>query len=342
MTIKDVARLSGYAVGTVSRVLNGQPNVSDEARERVMAVVEEHHFKRNSNAKHLKQNHSSGVALIIKGSRNMLFAAIVEHIQVLIRDSGHPSLVYYLEEDGDEVEQALQVCRERRPLGILFLGSNLELFQARFAHIGVPCVLVTNSAAELGFPNLSSVSTDDAGAARQAVLRLMDLGHRRIGILGGCTGMPNASHTRFQGVRRAFEERGLDFDLELQYEATHFSMADGYEAMGRLLDRMEDLTAVFAMSDVQAIGAIRALHDRGLRVPEDISVIGFDGIELGGYVVPKLTTIRQDEQLLARRSVDLLLQQIRAEGPPVHELVPYTFIPGESVAPYPQGPARAG
>jgi len=334
MTIRDIARLSGYAVGTVSRVLNGHPNVSEQARERVMAVVEEHHFTLNSNAKHLKQHYSSGVAIIIKGSRNMLFAAIVEHVQALIRDSGHPSMVYYLEEDGDEVEQALLVCRERRPLGILFLGSDLELFQARFAHISVPCVLVTNSAAELGFPNLSSVSTDDAGAARQAVLRLLDLGHREIGILGGCTGRPNASHTRFLGVRQAFEERGLPLDLERQYEGTYFSMADGYAAMGRLLDRMERLTAVFAMSDVQAIGAIRALRDRGLRVPEDISVIGFDGIELGGYVTPRLTTIRQDERLLARRSVELLLQQIREGGSPVHELVPYTFISGESVSAY--------
>ncbi len=334
MTIKDVARLSGYAVGTVSRVLNGQPNVSEQAREKVMAVVEQHNFKLNSNAKHLKQHHSSGVAMIIKGSRNMLFAAIVEHLQALIRDSGHPSVIYYLDEDDDEVEQAVLACRERRPLGILFLGSNLELFRAGFQQISVPCVLVTNSAASLGFDNLSSVSTDDAEAARQAVERLMELGHRNIGVLGGCTGMPNASHTRFLGVQRAFAEHGLALDLERQYEATRFAMDSGYEAMGRLLDRMPELTAVFAMSDVQAIGAIRALHDRGLRVPEDISVMGFDGIDLGNYVVPKLSTVRQDERQLAQRAVELLFQQIRTGGPPVHELVPYVLVLGESIREY--------
>ncbi len=330
MTIKDIARLSGYAVGTVSRVLNGHPNVSEQARERVMAVVKAQDFKLNSNAKHLKQHYNSGVAIIIKGSGNMLFAAIVEHIQVLIRDSGHPSMVYYLEEDDNEVEQARRLCRERRPLGILFLGSNLELFRAQFQDIQVPCVLVTNSAAGLGFPNLSSVSTDDVQAARQAVLRLMDLGHREIGILGGCTDMPNAARTRLQGVRAAFRERGLELDLERQYESTYFSMSCGYEAMGRLLDRMKDLTAVFAMSDVQAVGAIRALQDRGLQVPRDISVVGFDGIALGDYVVPRLTTIRQNELLLAKRSVALLLQQIETGNGPVHELVPHTFVPGES------------
>lgn len=340
MTIKDIARLSGYAVGTVSRVLNDHPNVSDAARERILAVVEEQNFKLNSNAKHLKQNHSSGVAIIIKGSGNMLFAAIVEHIQALIRDSGHPSMVYYLGEDGNEVEQALLVCRERRPLGILFLGSNLELFRAQFQDIQVPCVLVTNSAESLGFPNLSSVSTDDAQAARQAVLRLMDLGHREIGILGGFTDMPNAARTRLQGVQAAFRERGRTLDLDRHYEAAYFSMPCGYEAMLRLLDRVAGLTAVFAMSDVQAIGALRALRDRGLRVPEDISVTGFDGIALGEFVVPRLTTVRQDEQLLARRSVALLLQHIQTGTGPVHELVPYAFVPGESTGPAPAGAGR--
>ena len=268
VTIKDIAQLSGYAVGTVSRVLNDRPNVSDAARQRVLAVVEEHHFKRNSNAKHLKQQSSSGVAIIIKGSRNMLFADIVEHIQALLRDSGYPSTVYYLDEDHDEVEQARQVCRERRPQGILFLGSNLELFRAAFQPVRVPCVLVTNSAAGLGFANLSSVSTDDARAAREAVERLMALGHRKIGIIGGCMEASNTAYTRFLGVQQAFAEHGLAFDAERQYEISRFAMSSGYEAMGHLLDRMPELTAVFAMSDVQAVGAIRALHDRGLGVPE--------------------------------------------------------------------------
>ena len=215
LTIKDIAQLSGYAVGTVSRVLNDRPNVSDAARQRVLAVVEEHHFKRNSNAKHLKQQSSSGVAIIIKGSRNMLFADIVEHIQALLRDSGYPSTVYYLDEDHDEVEQARQVCRERRPQGILFLGSNLELFRAAFQPVRVPCVLVTNSAAGLGFANLSSVSTDDARAAREAVERLMVLGHRKIGIIGGCMEASNTAYTRFLGVQQAFAEHGLAFDAEI-------------------------------------------------------------------------------------------------------------------------------
>ena len=108
VTIKDIARLSGYAVGTVSRVLNNSPDVSDAAREKIMAVVEEHHFRLNNNAKHLKQQSSSGIAIVVKGTQNMLFATIVERIQSLVRDSGYASFIYYLDEDDDELEQALR------------------------------------------------------------------------------------------------------------------------------------------------------------------------------------------------------------------------------------------
>lgn len=331
MTIKDIAKLSGYAVGTVSRVLNGHPDVSEEAREKVLAVVEAHHFRPNNNARHLKRQASSGVALIVKGTQNMLFADLVERIQARVKDGGYSCLVYYIDEDDNEVQQALQVCRERRPMGILFLGSNLSLFQTDFAQIKIPCVLVTNSAAGLALSNLSSVSTDDTAAARQAVEKLMDLGHRTIGILGGRTEQSNAAQFRLEGVRQAFAARGMRLDEERQYETARFTLPGGYAAMERLLDRLPDMTAVFAMSDVQALGALRALHDRGLRVPEDISVVGFDGIELGQFAVPRLTTVRQDAQRLAERSVDLLVHQIRDGEGPVHELLPYTYLAGESV-----------
>lgn len=330
MTIKDIARLSGYAVGTVSRVLNHQPDVSDEARERVMAVVEEHHFRLNNNAKHLKQQAGTGVAVIVKGTQNMLFATIVERIQALVKGRGHPCLIYYIDENDDELEQALQVCRERKPLGILFLGSNFDHFQARFGEISAPCVMVTNSGAGLDFPNLSSVSTDDERAAREAIGYLLDLGHREIGVLGGFMGVSDAASGRFRGCEQAFRDYRIPFDRERQYEMVRFDMPSGYEAMGRLLERLPGLTAVFAMSDVQAVGAIRALHDRGLRVPEDISVVGFDGIELGGYLTPKLTTVRQDAERLAQRGVEILFEHIESSLPPVHERTSFRLVEGES------------
>lgn len=330
MTIKDIARLSGYAVGTVSRVLNGRPDVSDAAREKILAVVAEHRFKLNNNAKHLKQQTSSGIAVVVKGTQNMLFATVVERIQELTRARGYDCVMYYIDEDDDEIEQALQVSRERRPLGIVFLGSNVDYFRDHFAAITQPCVLVTNSAANLGFENLSSVCTDDEAAAARAVEYLMELGHRRIGVLAGRMEASDAACARFEGCRRAFAARGLPFDPDRQCETARFAMSGGYAAMGRLLDKAPDLTAVFAMSDVQAVGAMRALHDRGLRVPEDISVMGFDGIELGGYFTPKLTTIRQDAARMADRGMEILFQHMSGQAPPVHERVPFQLVEGES------------
>ena len=331
MTIKDIARESGYAVGTVSRVLNNRPDVSEKARKRVMEVVEKYNFRLNNNAKHLKQQVSSGIVIIVKGSQNMLFAAIVERLQKLIEERDYAFLIYYIGEQDNEVEQAWQICRERHPSGILFLGSDLEFFRERFAQIQVPCVLVTNSAQELGFENLSSVSTDDEAAAQAAVEHLIALGHRKIGVLGGFMEKSRAANTRYAGCFRAFAEHGIPLSMEEQYMPALFAMSEGYEAMGRLLDRMPDLTAVFAMADVLAVGAIRAVRDRGLRVPEDVSVVGFDGIELGSYLTPSLTTIRQDREQIADRSVELLLSQIENRVSPEHELVPFRIISGESV-----------
>ena len=331
MTIKDIAQLSGYAVGTVSRVLNDRPNVSDAARQRVLAVVEEHHFKRNSNAKHLKQQSSSGVAIIIKGSRNMLFADIVEHIQALLRDSGYPSTVYYLDEDHDEVEQARQVCRERRPQGILFLGSNLELFRAAFQPVRVPCVLVTNSAAGLGFANLSSVSTDDRAGADCAVDYLLRCGHRNIAMLGGSLDISDTSARRYEGFLDAFRRQGLEFDAQRFYYAGRFSYENGYTGMQTILKRAPEVTAVFAMADVIAIGAMRALADAGLRVPEDVSIIGYDGLKIGSFYTPKLTTIAQHVELLARRGFDILMRCMEQGAPARHVTVPFTLSVRESV-----------
>lgn len=332
MTIKDIARESGYAVGTVSRVLNHHPHVSEKARKKIMETVEKYHFKLNSNAKHLKQQANSGIAIIVKGSQNMLFASIVERLQRLLSQKKFASFIYYIGEAENEVEQAQRVSRERHPLGILFLGSDLAYFKAQFARLTVPCVLVTNSAEELGFSNLSSVSTDDEAGAFEAMEYLFRLGHREIGVLGGYVDKSRAAHTRYQGCRKAFQAHGMRLQTDRHYCPAFFSMEEGYRAMNRLLDQMPELTAVFAMADVLAVGAIRGIRDRGLRVPEDISVIGFDGIELGKYLSPRLTTVRQEEERIADRSLEILFSCIDGEQQAVHELLPFEIVAGESTA----------
>ena len=236
-----------------------------------------------------------------------------------------------IDEDADEVEQAVLLCRERKPLGLLFLGGNPEHFEQGFEEVDVPCVLVTNRANTTKFENLSSVATDDIAGARCAVDALFEAGHKKIGILGGNLEKSHTSRQRFNGCKKSFEAHSQEMNADLCYEKSRFSFDSAYRAMGRLVEKYPDLTAVFAMSDVTAIGAIRALRDRGYRVPEDISVIGFDGIALADYYNPKLTTIKQQYQILATRSVEILFGQIELKMDPVHELVPFELVNGESI-----------
>ncbi len=332
MTIKDIARMSGVGVTTVSRVLNDHPDVSEETRRRVLAVVAEQGFQPNTNARHLKQQSSASIAVIVKGTMNMLFADLVERCQQLLQDAGQDAAVYYLDEDANEVAYAARLCRERKPLGVLFLGGDLEFFQAEFGHITVPCVLLTNSAQELPFPNLSSLTTDDEEAAYRVVRYLADRGHKNIGLVGGNWSCTQISYRRVLGCQRAFDELSLPFDAR-RCEPCRYSLSDAYDTTKRLLERCPELTALFCVSDVMAMGAIRAIRDLGRRVPEDISVVGYDGIPLSRFSVPRLTTVRQDTQQLARQGVDLLLRNLQRSRPPVHGVVPFQLIDGESVAP---------
>lgn len=331
MTIKDIARLSGCGVATVSRVLNRHPDVSEETRRKVLAVVEEYGFQPNDNAKHLKQQAGTSIIILVKGTQNMLFADLVERVQTLLQENHREAVVYYLDEDADEVGYALRLCRERKPVGILFLGGDVDMFGAEFCGISVPCVLLTNTAADLGFENLSSLTTDDGEAAAQVIAFLAEQGHRRIGVLGGNWACSQISYRRLKGCERTFTRLGLPFDQNRQCEPCRYSMGEAYAATLRLLGRCPDLTAIFAMSDVMAMGTIRALRDLGKRVPEDISVVGFDGISMARYSVPRLTTVRQDTQRLAERGVDILLHNIERKNHPVHEVVPFQLIHGESV-----------
>ena len=332
MTIKDIARLSGCGVATVSRVLNNHPDVSGETRQRVLAVVEENGFQPNNNAKRLKQQAGNSVLILVKDTQNMLFAGLVERLQALLGENDQDASVHYLDEDGDEVGYALRLCRERKPPGILFLGGALDRFRQGFGAITVPCVLLTNTAQGLGFGNLSSLTTDDRVAAAQVIGFLAEKGHRHIGVLGGNWACSQISYRRLLGCRERMEQLGLPFE-ETQCEPCRYSMADAYEAARRLLGRCPELTAIFAMSDVMATGAIRAIRDLGRRVPEDISVVGYDGVPISDYLVPRLATVRQDTQLLAQRGVELLLRSIRRpDSSPVHDVVSFRLIPGESVA----------
>ena len=330
MTIKDLSAKTGYSVGTISRVLNDHPNVSRKAREQILQAVAESGFQLNANAKQLKQQQGNSILVVVKGTSNELFAELVEAIQTRFAKLKYPLIVDYQDEDLNEVARAVQLCAEKKPRGIFFLGGNQENFWGHFKRIDVPCVLVTNSAAELDFPNLSSVYTDDFRASKEAMELLIGLGHEKIAIIGGKYDGSDTSRLRYDGCMEAINQHGLGFDPEQDYVGIRFSYRDGYEATKQLLQRGRKFTALFAVADVIAIGAIRALRDSGLRVPEDVSVMGYDGLPLGDYLVPQLSTVNQSVEQMAQRSVEILLECIEKGGVARHETVPYGIWQRES------------
>lgn len=331
MTIKDLSKKTGYAVGTVSRALNDHPNVSETARKAILQAAKECGFELNINAKQLKQQSSTAILVVVKGIGNELFSEIVERLQSHVSQTRYQLVVDYLDEDLNEVHRAIQLCREKKPLGILFLGGNSQYFAEDFSKIPVPCVLVTNDASDLGFENLSSVSMDDRKAARRAARILIRRGHRRIAMIGGDRDVSVTSRLRFEGFRQALEEEGVPFDPDTDYRGVRFSYQDGYRATQELLETCRGFTAIFAAADVMAIGAIRALGEKGLQVPRDVSVIGIDGLPLGDFLVPRLSTICQPVREIARRSIEILLGCMEDQAPAQHEILPFQAKESESI-----------
>lgn len=330
MTIKDLAAQTGYSVGTVSRVLNNQPHVSELAKETILKAAGESGFQLNENARQLKQQQSNAILVVCKGKSNELFDGLLMEIQARVASTAYTLIVDYIDESENEVRRALQLCREKKPQGILFLGGALEHFRQSFQNISLPCVLVTTSAAELSFENLSSVTSDDTLAAAMAVRSLLELGHTNFAMIGGHREYSDITRLRYQGCMNAFRENNVSFE-ENQYETARFTYEDGYRAAKVLLERAAGFTALFAMSDVMALGAIRALRDAGKQVPQDISVVGFDGLSIGGYTVPRLSTVAQSVELLAEKSVQLLRQKIEENAKSRHEIIPVDLLMRESV-----------
>ena len=331
MTIRDLAKLSGYSLGTVSRALNHQPNVSPKAREQILALAQQYGFEINASAQSLKRQSSDALLVIVKGRANELFAQMVETLQELASREQCPLMVDYIDEDDNEVRRASKLSRERKPLGILFYGGTAQNFLSDYESLSLPTVLVTNSARGLPFQGLSSVSTDDIAAARTVASLLVKHGHREIAVIGGDTAVSEISRNRLRGCELAVA--GSETRIA-SYQVARFSFDGGYRAMEKILADRGEITAVFAMADVMALGAMRCIRDHGLRIPEDISVAGFDGLPYGQYFIPRLTTVAQSAVALAETSYRVLREQI-ATGRTRHISVPFSLTAGSSVGPVP-------
>ena len=313
LTIKDIARISGCSVSTISRVINDRPDVRPETKEHVLKVMREAGFVPNTNARQLKIQQSRSLVFVVKGTRNIFFSDFLVQLQRAATLYGYNGIVSYLDENANEIDAAEKILREIKPKGMIFLGGSVANFKKGFANITVPSVLTTLVSAELDFPNLSMVGVDDRAAAYTAVDYLIQQGHRKIAVLGGpVTSYPSVM--RREGAQQAMQDAGILFNDKL-YGLSNYDFESAYHAVNSLLARRADFTALFAMSDVIALGAIRALVSAGLRVPEDVSVSGFDGITMSRYCVPVLTTVVQPSEQISLQSIELLVRQIEHGAP---------------------------
>jgi LacI family transcriptional regulator len=303
MTIKDIAKECGCAIGTVSRVLNNHPDVSDKTREKVLSVVNKHNFVLNVNAKQLKAQGRKNIVVIVKGTQSPLLASLLEGIQHKLEPLTYTVEVVVLDENDNEAVNAVRIYFEQKPIGFVFLGGSPDKYPADMEKIKVPCVLISNAAEDISFSNLSSVATDNTEASFFATQHLLNNGHTNIGIIGGNIDTSFVTKSRYEGFINAITQAKINFEYEKSYVFSKYSFQGGFEAAEELIKKNPDITAIYAMSDVMAIGACRKLTDMGIKVPEQISIIGFDGIELSSYTSPRLTTILQLKDELVEQGI---------------------------------------
>ena len=316
MTIKDIARQCGVSVSTVSRVLNDRPDVSPAVRAAVLEALRSSNYVPNNSARDLVRVNSDAVGLVVRGVSNPFFADIIKAIEREIDAAGCTMVMQQIDIGEDEVARGAAMEREKKLRGLIFLGGRSDCAPEDMGTITVPfvCCSFTNSFGTLSKSEYSSVSIEEFETARRAVRELHRLGHRRIAALVSETDDRSISELRYHGYTTALREFGLEPEPELVACAGSFGMHDAYAATQRLLDSGAEFTAIFAISDMMAIAAIKALEDRGKSVPGDCSVLAIDGLELSEYTRPTLTTLVQPRERMGAESVRILMDMIEGRG----------------------------
>lgn len=334
MTIKDIAKACGVGVSTVSRVLNNRPDVSDDVRKRVLEFVDSCGYIPNNSARDLVRSRSDAIGVVVRGTGNLFFAEMLKTISSLIEKSGHTMVLHFIDSDADEVKAGAILEREKKLIGLIFLGGRFDYTPAELSLIGVPyvCCSYTNRFGSLRDEDFASVSIDDYAAALAAVKHLIALGHRRIAALVPSCDDRSVSELRYKGYCDALKESGLTYDAALVVETDGgFEMPAAYAGMTELLNSGADFSAVFAISDTVAIAAMKAIEDKGLSIPGDISVIGIDGLVVSEYSNPTLTTLVQPAEKMGRQSVEMLLSLLDGAKTKRHLLVKPALRIGASV-----------
>ncbi|MGI6284384.1 LacI family DNA-binding transcriptional regulator [Neomoorella humiferrea] len=289
VTIKDVAKHAGVSVTTVSRVLNNSRHpISPETRERVLAAIKELGFYPNAMARSLQLHETKTIGLILPDIANPYYPGIVRGVEDVAHEKGYTVILCNTDRSRERTKAYLRVLREKRVDGVIFTGGGAVEDASRehfFDHGQIATVVIGRHKADL-----PAVQVDNVQSAQEAVEHLIKLGHRRIATITG-PAVSTTARDRLEGYRRAMEAEGIAIESAWIVEGD-FEFNSGYQAVGKLpLQGPEKITAIFAHNDLMAIGAIKALQEKGLKVPEDVAVVGFDNIPLASFITPALSTV---------------------------------------------------
>jgi LacI family transcriptional regulator len=335
ITIKDIARLCGVGVSTVSRAINNHPDINEETRAKIMEVIRENNFIPNNSARNLKRTDSNTIAVLIKGITNPFFSSIIKIFESRIKEKKYSFILQHVDDREDEIDVAIELIKEKKLKGIVFLGGHFIHSEDKLRGLKIPFVLSTISAAQKLDKNLCSyVSVDDFQESYKIVNYLCSMGHKRIAIITAPMDDESVGRLRLNGYLSALQDNGIDVDKGLirfmKDGIVSYSIQNGYAVGKELLESGEDFTAVYAISDLLAIGACRAIIDGGKRIPEDFSVAGFDGLDIAHYYNPPITTIRQPVEAMAMETIKILFDIINGKTSAQHKTFQAELIIGQS------------
>ena len=316
INIKDIARICGVGVSTVSRAINNHPDINPETKNMIMQAIKEHNYIPNNSARNLKRTDSKAIAVLIKGISNPFFNKMIRVFEEEIQKKKYLFIMQRVDASEDEVDVALELIKEKRLKGIIFLGLNYYHPEGELEKINVPFVLGTVGSIfeDEDLSRYSHVTLDDEKESYKAVEYLIRKGHRDIAIISAEERDSSVGRLRMQGYQRALADYQIPEKKELicpvSDEIEHYTMTNGYMTTKKLIESGAPFSAVFAFSDIIAAGVYRAVHEAGLRIPEDVSVVGFDGSELGDYLQPKLTSVAQPVSKMADAIINQLYDMI--------------------------------
>lgn len=323
-TMKDVAKVAGVSVATVSHVVNQTRYVSTDTRKRVVTAMEALNYQGNALARALRKGFTRTIGLIMPDSSNPFFAEIGRSSETAFFEAGYSTIFCNTDGSSDKIQHYLNVLQEKQVDGIIFVAANEQtaLLNDVLA-LKFPVVLMVDWPTE-DVP-ADSVQADTFGGGYAATRHLISLGHRRI----ACIAAPydNAMNSsRVLGYRKALEEAGIDF-IDDYFIRGNFHPNSGHRAVQTLWRLPEPPSALFVYNDLMAVGVLAGMAAMGLRVPEDVSIVSFDNIELAGYLTPGLTTVEQPTTTMGELACELLLARIDNEELPFeHRVLPTKLI----------------